>query len=353
MRKLLVSFSVAIAFLAFFTSCSKDQTINDAVKINVLGYVVNSQTGLPVKDVTITYTTLSQVKTTKSDNDGKYIIQDVFASSTGYLVKFSKSGFLTDARFVGGTSSVTQLGSLPYQEVYDGSIVLDTLSNSLSTTIYVKTDNGIDQQAVLAKNLKLVLKYSNQTRAGMTIKNDTIVTTDANGQLNLSKLPYASNIALDINYSDANYKTIGNIATKNASSFSKEYTVTLNSITTSFGISTSDVLTPLGKAVEDFDVNTDITVTFNQTIDTTGLTSGGNNTIFNKASLSGGASTYTQRATISSDLKTITVKLSFTAPATSLQFDTQYKLSLSSFTSTSKVYFSPVTINFKTKKRGA
>lgn len=94
----------------FFAHCVRNVT-SEPQPGNLTGTVTSSSTGMPISDVTVTFTDSSKTSATTTGSDGKYTIANITSGS--FTATFEKSGYLTQT--VSGTLSSGQTLTLDIQ----------------------------------------------------------------------------------------------------------------------------------------------------------------------------------------------------------------------------------------------
>ncbi len=229
------------------------------VSVNIIGIVTNSDNGLPVKGVEVRWGTGKNFSNTLTDKNGMYAITGVPAGQN-YTIVFSKTGFATLMNTCVAKVSLTEIGSENYTEVIDNNVTVDSLSGTITLTLFKQLSNGTS--SIAAANFSYSIYLNNPYDAPIT------GTSDANGYITVTGLPKYSPFTLVISQVDDgytyNYRTAINLNSNPINNLTISPIVSLVYL----GLVSSNLLDKDGKILGAFTAPQAIVFNFTSALDT-------------------------------------------------------------------------------------
>jgi len=243
--KTLITLSSILFFILI--SCKKE---DPAIRVIIEGVVMDAETTQPLSDATVELNTDNKSHITLTDETGyyklgKYIIGD-------YTVIFSKKGYVSKTQRV-VASDYLSAGDFGYDVVKSTVTYMTSATNKTELTVYRQFDDG---EIIAAANFPYFITVGdfNEPIEG---------TTDENGRISLDSMPYIFNVFIDYELNRIQYKANTTIDTRE-----NNYIVVNGSYPeASLGVASANILDSDGKSLEDFPVDTNITIQFTIPVD--------------------------------------------------------------------------------------
>lgn len=248
MRKLAL-FVILIIFA--FSACNKDEI--EELKFLLEGIVTDLKTGQPLDNVKIKVQTDDKMLVDSTDQNGYFKIGKLNPGE--YVLIFSKEGYLATTKRVYSECCVVMTGAV--EQTLNISETLSPLSEELVITIYKKYLNNT---RIAAANFPYTIYLGSF--------NDPISgTTDENGLLSETGLPYSTYFTIDVNFEDngITYKGSNDIYLP----YYEDYIIIYGYYAEGdFGIASTNILDELGEIISNFGIHENVVVNFTQPADT-------------------------------------------------------------------------------------
>jgi hypothetical protein len=249
MRKLLL---LLILIIFAFTACKKDEV--EELKILLEGIVTDFKTGQPLDNVKIKVQTDDKMLIDSTDENGYFKIGKLNPGE--YLLVFTKQGYLAKFSSISSECCIVMTGAV--EQTLNVSVTLAPLSEELIVTLYKR---------YLANEMMAAANFPYTIYLGSF--NDPVTgTTDENGLLSQTGLPYSTYFTIDINHEENGvlYKGRYDISVP----YGNEYMVVYGYYPEGdFGVASSNMTDQLGAPIDDFNIHDSIVVNFTQPADTT------------------------------------------------------------------------------------
>ena len=248
MRKI---FLLMILIVFAISACKKDET--EELKVLIEGIVTDSKTGQPMDNVKIELQTDDKMLVDSTDVNGYFKIGKLNPGE--YVLIFSKNGYLAKSRNVSTECCVVMTGAV--EQTINISETLSPLSEALVITVYKRY---LDNKMMAAANFPYTIYLGSF--------NDPVTgTTDENGLLSETGLPYNTYFIIGINFED------------NGIVYKNQYDIYLPYINDyiiidgyyaegNFGVASTNVLDELGASIDDFNIHDSIVISLTQPADT-------------------------------------------------------------------------------------
>ncbi len=300
-----------------FSACKKDDL--SSLSINIEGIVYDTKTDAVLSGVLVKVTSKEKTDTTTTDANGFFSLESL--PSGTYSVTYSIDGYLISIDTV--SSEELPVNTETESVTYNSTISLIPLSESLSFTVF----KYYNDYSTTASNQSFTVSFNKPGNESFT------GTTDANGLIELTNMPFNSIIFItfDFEIEEIRYYDVFEI---NPSDFSSNYAMIYGySIEGKLGLVSSNILDNYGDGVDDFNVTSDITFNFTQPIDTA------------SASVSLGNYSDSYEEQWSADFMTLTIH-----PTSDLAYNTSYYVYLSLNNENKTDSYTPGYIYFKTEE---
>ncbi len=240
------------AIVAIFALASCTDEIKE-MKILIEGSVTDAKTGAVLEGVEVSLTNKGDVDTVTTDENGYFELGQYNPGS--YTLIVSKDGYLTSSVNVSSHSMFSTMNTVSPNEYV--TVNLSPLSGELNMTVFKRFSGSATKTVAAEVPYTIYLNNYNDPIKG---------TTDENGLIQESNFPAGDYlIEVDFEVGDYRYKSTSNID----ADFTTFIIVWGYNTQGKFGLVSSNLLNDMGRGVNDFRVNGDIELVFNQPIDTT------------------------------------------------------------------------------------
>jgi len=283
MKNILLALSV-FSLSLLFSSCQDEDEVSPLSMV-IEGTVLDAKNNQVVSGLNVEIINNNNSYSVVTDETGYYQFEPLLSGE--YTLQFSHADYLAKEVRVSSRSNLSSDDT--------DHIVINKLTevNPLSETVYMrihKYSSEKHSRAGVAQNVTYTYRFGSG--------DEISATTDENGIINLTKVPYNSFVYFNFDFESEGirYKQTYSYYSGN------RYTVDLNVYqyveSVRFGILSSTLVTTDGNTVLDLPVNSDIAYHFNQAID------GGENLENITASIEGYAGTLTPTLTGNNDILT-------------------------------------------------
>jgi len=265
---------ITVAFimaLVVFAGCQKQEVIKIIGFIQ--GHAFDGNTNAPLDSVKVVWSVAGEKDSTVAYADDGYLISNL--PSGDYSLWCSKENYttvLTDI-YVGGEMlmmSATVRGGANKEQIITYNPNLYPLNAGFTGRIY-KSEGGID---VPVSGATVQLDYNTNTEDDEEnyrfIPNLYVTTTDANGYYAFTNVPATRVYIRFLDYTDANGETYGNHGSytkylQSGNTYANGNT-TLTMVTDGIHLTNTNTWASTGVGTTEFDVASDITLTFNKDV---------------------------------------------------------------------------------------
>lgn len=283
MKNILLALGV-LSLSLLFSSCQDEDEVSPLSMV-IEGTVLDAKTNKVISGLNIDIQTNNNSYSVVTDEAGYYQFEPL--PSGEYVLRFSHADYLTKEQ------SVTSERTLSSDDTDHIVVNKNTEINPLSETVYMrihKYHSEKHSRAGLAQNVTYTYRFGSG--------DEMSATTDENGIINLTKVPYNSSVYFTFDFESEGIKYKRTYSFYSGNRYSVDLNIPKHTENVRLGLLSSTLVTTDGSFVMDLPVNSDIAYHFNQAID------GGENLENITISMAGYAGTFTPTLTGNSDILT-------------------------------------------------
>ncbi len=272
---------IIAVFLIFgmigFNSCKKQEIVK--IVGFVQGHAFDGNTDQPLDSVKVAWTVAGKKDSTTATAEDGYLISNLLAGE--YTIWFSKTNYTTIAYDAwvydeGSAGNVTVRGGANKEMVLTYNPNLYPLNGSVSGRLYI-TENGLN---VPAAGAEVQLDYNRADKEDdeyyRFVPGLYTTTTDADGYYTFTNIPATEVILRFLDYTDGNGETYYD-PSYHTTNYRRIYltggasythpNVTLSMVDDGISLIASNLFSATNVGTQNFDVTSDITLTFNKNVD--------------------------------------------------------------------------------------